>query len=81
MWALALRQVIPAAAIDTARKLWCTKGPRKPRAAYLFPQKALAKVFRARMLAGFEAASLRLPEHHPRQWVVDCKCVGSASPP
>jgi len=72
--------VMPAAAINTERKLWCTKGQRKPRAAYLFPHKALAKVFRARMLAGFEAASLRLPEHHPRQWIVDCKCVGSGKP-
>jgi hypothetical protein len=37
----------------------------------------LAKVFRAKMLAAIEAAGLTLPRRHPKQWVVDCKSVGS----
>lgn len=70
--------VMPAAAIDAERKQWRTKD--KGKAAYLFNHKALAKVFRAKMLAGIEAAGLSLPERYPRQWVVDCKSVGSGKP-
>ena len=43
----------------------------------MFNHKALAKVFRAKMLAGIEAAGLRLPACYPREWVVDCKSVGT----
>ena len=46
-------------------------------AGYLFNQKALAKVFRAKMLAAIEAAGLTLPPRYPEKWVVDCKSVGS----
>jgi len=45
--------------------------------AYLFSHKALAKVFRAKMLAGIEAAGLTLPCRHPEKWVVDCTSVGT----
>lgn len=38
---------------------------------------ALAKVFRAKMLSAIEAAGLTLPGHYPKEWVVDCKSVGS----
>jgi hypothetical protein len=72
--------VMPAAAIDAERKQWCTKGQGKTKAGYLFNHKALAKVFRAKMLDGIEAASLHLPERHPKQWVVDCKSVGTGKP-
>jgi hypothetical protein len=65
--------VVPAAAIDTDKKLWRTKTGKR----YLFNYKALAKVFRAKMLAGLTEAGLNLPGCHPRQWVVDCKHVGS----
>ena len=68
--------VMPAAAIDGKRRLWRTKQP-KAKGGYLFNHKALAKVFRAKMLAGIEAAGLALAVHHPREWVVDCKSVGS----
>jgi hypothetical protein len=68
--------VMPAAAIDGQRRLWRTK--RRPaKGGYLFNHKALAKVFRAKMLAGIEAAGLRLPARYPKDWVVDCKSVGS----
>jgi hypothetical protein len=65
--------VVPAATIDTEKRLWRTKVGKY----YLFNHKALAKVFRAKMLACITEAGLNLPECHPRQWVVDCKHVGS----
>ena len=68
--------VMPAAALDGKRKLWRTKRC-KAKASYLFNYKALAKVFRAKILAGIEAAGLTLPLCYPSQWVVDCKSVGS----
>ena len=83
---------MPAAAIDEngeegSRRLWRTKrscaqsaGKRtKTRKPYLFNHKALAKVFRAKLLAGLTAAGLTLPACYPEQWVVDCKPVGSGT--
>jgi hypothetical protein len=69
--------VVPAGAIDAKQQRWRTKRFGKSKARYLFNHKALAKVFRAKMLAGIEAAGLRLPARHPGAWVVDCKAVGS----
>jgi len=69
--------VMPAAAVDGERKRWRTKPRGKTAGGYLFNHKALAKVFRAKMLAGIEAAGLRLPERYPEKWVVDCQSVGS----
>jgi len=65
--------VVPAAAIDTEKRLWRTKSGKR----YLFNHKALAKVFRAKMLTALVEAGLALPERQPNQWVVDCKHVGS----
>jgi len=70
--------VVPAAALDAERKLWRTKRRGKTKRGYLFNHKALAKVFRAKMLAAIEAAGLTLPRRYPEKWVVDCKSVGSA---
>jgi len=39
--------------------------------------KALAKVFRAKMLAAIQKSELSLPRAYPEKWVVDCKKVGS----
>jgi hypothetical protein len=68
--------VIPAAAFDNRRKLWRTK-----KAKYLFNHKALAKVFRAKMLEGIKQAGLNHAEQpqgrHPDKWVVDVKNVGT----
>ena len=69
--------VMPAAALDGKRRQWRTKRRGKAKAGYLFNQKALAKVFRAKMLAGIEAAGLTRPRRYPEKWVVDCKSVGS----
>jgi len=69
--------VMPAAALDGKQKRWRTKRGAKAKGGYLFNQTALAKVFRAKILAGIAAAGLALPAHYPSQWVVDCKSVGS----
>ena len=69
--------VMPAAAVDFEGKQWRTKVPGKAKGVYLFNHKALAKVFRAKMLAGIEAAGLTLPVQYPKAWVVDCKSVGT----
>jgi hypothetical protein len=69
--------VMPAAAVDSEKKQWRTKRRSKAKGGYLFNHKALAKVFRAKMLAGIEAAGLTLPDRYPTVWVVDCKSVGT----
>lgn len=67
-----IHAVIPAAAIDKDNRLWREK-PGK----YLFNHKALAKVFRAKLLKAITLNKLKLPDDCPGQWVVDCKSVGS----
>lgn len=67
--------VIPAGAINAVHKLWRTKSGNG-RKHYLFNHKALAKVFRAKMLDGIVKAGFVLPAHYPEKWVVDCKSVG-----
>jgi hypothetical protein len=100
-----VHMVMPAAALDTERRLWRTKTRRTrrrskktasatnatssntpaadaggtPTGGYLFNHKALAKVFRAKMLEAIERAGLTLPDKLPSLWVVDCKCVGDGS--
>ena len=74
--------VMPAAAVDAKNKRWRTKGGmnrHKVKGGYLFNHKALAKVFRAKLLAGITAAGLVLPERYPTDWVVDCKSVGTGA--
>lgn len=70
--------VVPAGAIDTRRRLWRTKrGKDKGSPKYLFNHKALAKVFRAKLLAALADAGMALPPQYPEKWVVDCKHVGN----
>lgn len=76
--------VMPAAAIDKKNRLWRTKGTKtnqsrhdKEEKHYLFNHKALAKVFRAKMLDAVTTEGLTLPAQYPRKWVVDCKYVGA----
>ena len=69
--------VMPAAALDAERRRWRCKRQGKTNKVYLFNEKALAKVFRAKMLAAITAAALMLPCRYPTQWVVDGKSVGS----
>ena len=90
-----VHMVMPAAALDTRRGLWRTKSRRSrrggknkagatnaastPAGGYLFNHKALAKVFRAKVLDAIERAGLTLPDKLPSTWVVDCRCVGDGS--
>lgn len=69
--------VMPAGAIDAKRKRWNTKRAPGTKGSYLFSHKALAKVFRGKILAGIAQAGLAPPARHPVQWVVDCKSVGT----
>ena len=81
-----VHMVMPAAAMDTKRKLWRTKKRRRKSergsagagtgGGYLFNHKAQAKVFRAKVLDAVEHAGLTLPERLAPHWVVDCKAVG-----
>src|SRR3989338_1523754 len=67
-----IHMVVPAAAINAAKRLWrAKKGKGKRR--YLFNHKVLAKVFRAKLLEAISRAGLSLPETPPKDWVVDCK--------
>jgi hypothetical protein len=49
--------IVPAAAVDTGKRRWRRKR-RGKNGTYLFNEKALAKVFRAKMLAAIEAAGI-----------------------
>ena len=70
--------VMPAAAVNGERRQWRTK--RRGKGGYLLNHKALAKVFRAKMLAAIEVAGVRPPGRYPKDWAVDCKSVGSGEP-
>jgi hypothetical protein len=65
--------VIPAAALDADRGLWRMLPAT---AQYLFDHKALAQVFRGKLLAALHERGLVAPAALPEKWVVDCKCVG-----
>jgi hypothetical protein len=69
---------MPAAALDMKQRRWRTKTRRgKPGHGFLFNHKALAKVFRAKVLAALATEGLTLPPGVTAQWVVDCKGVGN----
>ena len=68
--------VVPAAAVDAAKQRWRRKR-RGKKSSYLFNGKAMAKVFRAKMLAAIAAAGIPLPARAPQQWVAHCKAVGT----
>lgn len=64
--------VIPGASINKKTGLWRVKSP-----GYLFSHKALARVFRAKLLKTIVDKKLRVPSNCPKDWVVDCKSVGN----
>ncbi len=64
--------LMPAAAINEKTGLWRVKS-----SGYLFSHKALAKVFRAKLLEAIVGNGLQVPRDCPKQWVVDCKEVGN----
>lgn len=63
--------VMPGASLDARSRRWRTK------TGFLFSHKALAKVFRAKLLAALKREGLSLPASLPPTWVVDCKRVGN----
>jgi putative transposase/transposase-like zinc-binding protein len=68
--------VVPAAAVDAAKPRWRRKR-RGKNGTYLFNEKAMAKVFRAKLLAAIAAAGIPLPARYPQEWVAHCQSVGT----
>ena len=66
---------MPAAALDAQERVWRTQSSQG-KGNSLFNHKALAQVFRAKLLAAITREGLALPRL-PEKWVVDCKCVGT----
>ncbi len=64
--------VIPAGAIDIHSKTWRTKSGN-----FLFPQSALASVFRGKWFQAMKDQGWKVSENLPKKWVVDCKRVGN----
>ncbi len=69
-----VHMVVPSGAINVRQQRWRTK-----RSKYLFNHKALAKVFRAKMLDGITKLGFIVPKGITDHWVVDCKSVGSGA--
>jgi hypothetical protein len=69
--------VVPAGAIDRTHRLWRTRRKTKTGKRYLFCHKALAKMFRGKMLDAIRKAGLPFPRRYPEKWVVDCKAAGN----
>lgn len=63
--------IVPAGAIDRRRKLW-----RRKKGKYLFRQKSLAVVFRAKWLEAMKVHDLKVKATLPKDWIVDSKFVG-----
>lgn len=66
--------LMPGASINTKTGLW-----REKSGGYLFSHKALAKVFRAKLLQAIVDNGLKVPGDCPEKWVVDCKEVGDGN--
>ena len=64
--------VVPAGAIDTVNNRWRTKQGK-----FLFPEKALAKVFRGKWFQAMKDQGWVVKANLPRKWVVDCEYVGN----
>ncbi len=64
--------VVPAGAIDTRHNRWRTKQGK-----FLFPEKALAKVFRGKWFQAMKDRGWAIKANLPRKWVVDCEHVGN----
>lgn len=71
--------VIPAAAVDPEKGCWRTKS-FEGKKHYIFNHKALAIVFRAKLLDALTDQEITLPKRYPKEWVVDCRSVGTGEP-
>lgn len=67
--------IVPGGGVHRLRRCW-----KKVKGQYLFNEFALATVFRARMLDALNRTGLTIPDHTPKQWVVDCRRVGRGEP-
>lgn len=67
--------IVPGGGIDKHRRQW-----KKIKGKYLFNERNLARVFRARFLAAVNNAQLKIPAGAPGKWVVDCQHVGTGLP-
>lgn len=67
--------VVPGGCLNTRRQQWKTL-----RGKYLFNEQALARVFRARLLAAIQVADLALPKAVPATWVAHCAHAGKGLP-
>lgn len=63
--------IVPAGAVNEDQKEWRSKGGK-----FLFPEKNIAKVFRAKWFGGMRQLGLQVNSTLPNEWVVDCKAVG-----
>ena len=63
--------VVPGGGVDPSRRQW-----KKKKGKFLFNNKALAKVFRARFLDGLNKEGLPIPKGVHPEWVVDCTRPG-----
>jgi len=68
---------MPGAAFDAEHGLWRSLRKTGKGGHYLFNHKALAAVFRGKLLAALNAHGLSVPVCLPERWVVDCKAVGN----
>jgi hypothetical protein len=64
--------VVPAGAIDTAHNRWRTKQGK-----FLFPEAALAAVFRGKWFQAMKEHDWKVWAQLPKKWVVDCEWVGN----
>ncbi len=64
--------VMPGASINRKTGFFRVK-----KSGYLFCHKAMAKVFRAKLLQKLVEQNLQVPKTCPKKWVVDCKDVGN----
>ena len=62
---------MPAAAFDAEHGLWRALRKTSKGGNYLFSHKALAAVFRGKLLAALNAQGLDAPVCLPERWVVD----------
>jgi hypothetical protein len=64
--------IIPGGGVDKKSKQW-----KKIKGKYLFNEKALATVFRARFLHELNNAGFSIPHNTPKKWIAHCKRVGT----
>jgi len=63
--------IVPAGAVDSRHRLW-----RKKEGRYLFKEKNLAMVFRAKWFDEMKKAGISVAENIPVKWKVNCQHVG-----